>query len=139
MYYLDTSVLAAYYYPEQNSAKIEKVIRSFSCPVISHLVETELYSAVARKVRMEEISRQSANVIISQFNLHLEKRYFRLLPVRVQHYHIAREWIGRFDTALRTLDALHLAVSYSENMTLVSADIHLCKAAEYFGVQVWNV
>ncbi len=139
MYYLDTSVLAAYYCPEQNSLKVEKLIRTLKSPAISHLVETELYSAVARKVRVKELSRQDANLITSQFNVHLEKRFYRLLPIGVRHYSIAREWIGRFDTALRTLDALHLAVSYSENMIIVSADTHLCKAAEYFGIQVQKV
>ena len=84
---------------------------------------------------MKELTRQDGNLILSQFNLHLEDRLYRVLPVETRHYHIAREWIGRFDTALRTLDALHLAMAYSEDLTLLSADRHLLKAAEYFGIE----
>ena len=38
------------------------------------------------------------------------------------HYHLAREWISRFTTPLRTLDALHLAVASQNNIRLVTAD-----------------
>ncbi|VGO12965.1 hypothetical protein PDESU_01519 [Pontiella desulfatans] len=139
MPYIDTSVLAAYYCPEAASSRIEKTLEKTANPTISQLVETELYSAVARKVRMKEMTRQDGNLILSQFNLHLEQRLYRMLPVETRHYHVAREWIGRFDTALRTLDALHLAIAYSENLTLLSADHHLCKAADYFGISVQSV
>ena len=139
MHYIDTSILAAYYCPEAHSARIEKTLLKIQTPVISHLVETELYSAVARKIRMKELSRHDGSLILSQFHLHIESRLFRAMPVETRHYHIAREWIGRFDTALRTLDALHLAIAYSENLTLLSADRHLCKAAEYFGIDVQAV
>lgn len=136
MHYIDTSILAAYYCPEAGSARVEKILLQAASPTISQLVETELYSAVARKVRMKELSRQDGNLILSQFSLHLETRLFRILPIENRHYRIARDWIGRFDTALRTLDVLHLAAAYSENLTLLSADRQLCKAAEYFGIPV---
>ena len=136
MHYVDTSVLAAYYCPEPGSLKVEKALRKLPVPVISHLVETELYSAVSRKVRMKELSRQDANLIISQFNLHVEKRFYHMLPIGARHYRIAREWLGRVDTALRTLDALHLAVAYAENIPILSTDSNLCKAATFFGIKV---
>lgn len=66
MHYIDTSVLAAYYCPEPRSLKVEKALRKLPVPVISHLVETELYSAVSRKVRMKELNRKDANLIVSQ-------------------------------------------------------------------------
>lgn len=41
-----------------------------------------------------------------------------------------------FDTPLRTLDALHLAVAASNNLRLVTADETLAEAANVFGVAV---
>ncbi len=48
MVYLDTSILAAYYYPEPLSQQAERRMRSSSEPAISELTELELSSAVAR-------------------------------------------------------------------------------------------
>ena len=45
-------------------------------------------------------------------------------------------WIGRFDTSLRTLDALHLACASSNNIPLVTADDALARSAEALGVKV---
>ena len=42
MAYLDTSVLTAYYCPEQLSDAVGRVLRDISTPTISSLVEVEL-------------------------------------------------------------------------------------------------
>jgi len=42
--------------------------------------------------------------------------------------------MGQFNTSLRTLDALHLAVTSSEGLTLVTADEALVKAAKALAV-----
>ena len=43
MYYIDTSVLAAYYCPEALSDKAEEVITSEAIPVISQLTRLEIF------------------------------------------------------------------------------------------------
>ena len=52
------------------------------------------------------------------------------------HYHLAREWISRFTTPLRTLDALHLAVASQNNIRLVTADTALAASAQFLGVDI---
>jgi uncharacterized protein len=52
------------------------------------------------------------------------------------HYHLAREWISRFTTPLRTLDAKHLAVASQNNIRLVTADAALAASAQFLGVDI---
>jgi len=136
MEYLDTSVLAAYYCPEAASAKAERAVLRCDQPAISPLVEVELVSAVARKVREGALSETDATRIVSQFRLHLDDGCYVRLPIHAAHYDIARDWLGRFATPLRTLDALHLAVSFASAAVLFTADRGLAKAAQHLGVRV---
>ena len=54
------------------------------------------------------------------------------------HYQLAREWISRFQTPLRTLDALHLACASSNELCLVTADDGLAESAEALGLE-WRL
>lgn len=136
MYYIDTSVLAAYYCPEDLSEKAEEIITSIDIPVISHLTRVEFYSAVSRKVR-EGMAPEDGNKIIRQFEYHLfEQKLYRQLDIDEHHYTMAANWIAQFNTSLRTLDGLHLAVSFSSHSNLLTADIKLADAARFFGIEV---
>ena len=55
MIYIDTSVLAAYYCPEPLSEQSQRVLAEEGERAISSLVELELVSALARKVRSREM------------------------------------------------------------------------------------
>ena len=134
MAYIDTSVLAAYYCPERLSARAQKALRSDPDPVISALVELELHSAVAAKVRGLELSMAAANQIVSLFRLHVADGCFRVVPIEPREYALACRWIGGFSTALRTLDALHLAAAFANNLTLLTADRALARSATHLGV-----
>ena len=68
MYYIDTSVLVAYYCPEPMSEIVERFLQRLEYPVISTLTEVEFASAIAGKVRGKELSREDGNRIINQFN-----------------------------------------------------------------------
>jgi predicted nucleic acid-binding protein len=136
MVYLDTSVLAAYYCPEAMSVIAEKTILRCERPTISSLVEVELNSAVARKIREGTLSVVDATRIITQLQLHIQSGCYQRLPIEETHFVMARDWIGTFLTPLRTLDALHLAVCFVANANLLTADANLAQAAHRFGVQV---
>ncbi len=43
---------------------------------------------------------------------------------------------ARFNTPLRSLDGLHLAVSSANQLNLLTADIRLADAARFFGLEV---
>jgi len=133
--YLDTSVLAAYYCPEALSRQAERLVRSRSRPAVSDLTEVELLSALSRKTRTAELAVGAAQRVAAQFRAHLDADLFRRLAVQRRHYEMARDWIGRFTTPLRTLDALHLALAESEGLTLATTDQALASAAEALGVK----
>ena len=139
MYYLDTSVLAAYYCPEPLSEKVEKLVISADRPCISSLTEVELASAISRKIRENNLSPEDGNKIFNQFQTHLKESFFRLISADDRHYQTAKNWILRFAVPLKTLDAIHLAIAAEGDFTLLTADKQLDISAKYFGIDVVNV
>ena len=136
MTYLDASVLAAYYCPEALSDQAESAILKAKEPLLSQLVDVELQSAVARKIREKSLHKADGIEILTRFRLHLDSNCYRRFPLESKHYDIAGTWISRFDVPLRTLDALHLAICFDANATLLTADAGLARAARHFRVNV---
>jgi len=134
MIYVDTSVLVAYYAPELLSDDAERVVRSVALPAISGLVEVELFSAVARKVRQGELLPAEAEKIRAKFLFHLDNRYYLRLPLDADHTVMARNWLAGARVPLRTLDALHLAIAARAEKRLVTADRQLARAADLLGL-----
>ncbi len=136
MIYLDTSVVAPFYWQEQLSDKVQTLLGNEPEVALSQLVEVELFSALSRRVRMGEISQDQARAIAERFEAHIDYGFYTRLQVEALHYSLAQEWIRRFDTPLRTLDALHLAIASSQGICLITADRGLAGSAEAFGVKV---
>ena len=134
MLYIDTSVLAAYYCPEPLSRQVQDILGQQVKPALSVLAEVEFFSAVARKVRMEELEMADGNRIIAKFQSHLDGGLFTVISVQNHHWRLARGWIGLFNTPLRTLDALHLAIASAGDLELITSDKHLYQSAEILGV-----
>lgn len=135
MHYLDTSVLTAYYSPEERSARIQKLLSRIEGPTISPLVEVEFCCAIARKVRSADMEASTALRIFSLMRLHLAEPRLHVVPIGTAHYNLARDWIAQLASPLRVLDALHLAVAFSNNLVLVTADKRLADSAGRFGVK----
>ena len=135
MSYIDTSVLVAYYVPEVGSDAVQRTLSRLRRSVISPLVEVELLSALSRKVRTDELDITEASKAASLFDLHLADQLFQIVPVAAREYRIAHEWIRQFDTPLRTLDALHLAATFCNDLTLLTADESLAQCAKHLGVK----
>ncbi len=70
------------------------------------------------------------------YQAHIQQKLYRWVSIEHEHYQMAKNWILQFNTPLRTLDALHLAVASSKNLTLLTADQQLSKAADLLGVDV---
>ncbi|MEH2386398.1 MAG: type II toxin-antitoxin system VapC family toxin [Nostoc sp.] len=136
MIYLDTSIIAPLYWTEALSNAVEQLLLNQTEVGLSQLAEVELVSALSRRVRMREISQQDARAIVERFQADLDSGFYTKIPVETVHYNLAREWISRFNTPLRTLDALHLAIAFQNNIPLVTADEALATSAEVLGVEV---
>lgn len=127
--YVDTSVLGAYYCPEALSAAAERALRAVETPVISTLTEVEFTSLVARKRRLGELTSRQAMDVLELFQAHVDEGHYRRRSLTAEHFLRARDLIGSLTTALRTLDALHLAVTLYEDLPLLTADRDLARAA----------
>lgn len=136
MIYLDTSVVAAFYWQEPLTDRVTAMLIDEPELGLSQLVEGELLSALSRRVRMGEIAQAQARVIAEQFQAHLEDGFYSQIQIESAHYDLARSWIGEFNSALRTLDALHLAIAALSEIPLITADERLAEGAELFGVAV---
>jgi uncharacterized protein len=134
--YVDTSVLAAYYCPEPLSARAQRVLQGEPDLAVSSLVEVELASAMARKVRTREISEADGRRLYTAFRSHLEQGMYTRLAVQSSHFAKAQEWLATFRVPLLTLDALHIAVAATEGVNLLTADTALARACTKVGVRV---
>lgn len=134
MDYYDTSALLPYYRPEPLSEKVQALLLENKSVAISMLVDVEVASALSRLVRMGEFSDPDAAKVQNAFAADVEKGYFHYLPVDVAAFQQARHWLLERKTALRTLDALHLACAVLAEARFVTADQPLAIAAQMFGV-----
>jgi uncharacterized protein len=134
--YLDTSVLAPFYWTEASSDAVEQLFQQYEPLIISELSEVELISALSRRVRMGEIDRSDAVAIAARFQADLDAAFYQRVTVTPRHYDMAKQWMQQFDTPLRTLDALHLAIASELSMPLITADIGLARSAASLNVAV---
>ena len=134
MAYLDTSVLDSYYCPEGLSEVVNRALAALDDARISPLVEVELCALAALKVRTGEMTRPAARKVLAQFREHVSGGYYEILDIGPREYEIAGAWLSGFNTALRTLDALHLACAFVHGHALWTSDKPLAQAAAILGV-----
>jgi uncharacterized protein len=134
--YLDTSIIVPAYCVEPLSNRVDELLRQGTDLAISDLTEVEFYSALSRKLRQRELTLDAVQQLANNFQADLDSGMFRRLRVETIHYQQARAWISRFDTVLRTLDALHLAIGHEFQITVVTGDIGLAQSAQALGVDV---
>jgi uncharacterized protein len=136
MYYIDTSVLTSYYCPEANSERVQSILSGIDNPVISDLVEVELYCAVARKVRNREMNRGHAARIFGEFKAHIHEPFYRMISIGHEECGIAVKWAATLPPAsLRTLDLLHLSAASARGLVMLTADKGLACVASHFKVK----
>jgi uncharacterized protein len=134
MAYIDTSVLVAYYCPEQLSQACQRALARHGTSAISPLVELELYSALASKVRTREMDAGAGRRVLTLLAAHLADGLFQVVPIEAREYRLARDWVGGFSVALRAPDALHLASALANGLVLLTADKAMARAAGQLGV-----
>jgi len=134
--YVDTSVLAAYYCPEPLSTTVEARLTNGSALVLSRLVQAELVSTIARKVRTANMTQEDARAALHVHDAQVSDGVFGLVTLRDADLRVAISWMKRLDTSLRTLDGLHLAIADREELTLLTADTRFAAAARSLGKSV---
>jgi len=135
-YYLDTSAILPYYRQEAKSSAIQNLLISLAPPLmISSLTKVEFASALARWVRMDELTDSQADLIQATFDQDIQSGLFSVTAVEASQYNLAEKWISKRATSIRTLDAIHLACSHSLGATMITSDTILAHAADILGLQ----
>ena len=138
MEYLDTSALLKAYVPEVDSeAFVAWALEADSC-CISPLSAVELHCAIHRRQRMGLIDARQRTAAVKAFDREVDEDVYRWLPWPSQGFVEGRAALARCGPiALRTLDALHLAVALHYRCTgFVTADRVQAQAARKLGFKV---
>jgi uncharacterized protein len=111
-YFFDTSALIKLYHQEDGTEEVDELLdQDESLIVISDLAVVEMASALARKVRTQEITAEVFHTAVAAFEEDVAA--FESYPLSHQILHDARQLLkskGLID-GLRTLDALQLATA----------------------------
>jgi uncharacterized protein len=145
-YFFDSSALVKLYHHENGTTVVDQIVNATGNQVrVSRLTVAELTSAFAIKVRTQSITRQDADVFLRQFQGDIAIGKLEVFSIGEGEFAIAEALVERyaFDSRLRALDALQLAVALElRNQKLVehfvAADAILCEVAKLEGFSVIN-
>lgn len=133
-YYFDTSALVKLYHDELNTSVVEGIFSNEENQIfISKIACIELYSALYRLRRMNQISEDVLDAAIASFE---DDCAYRLAIQVVASHNIkqAMEIIKKYghNKSIRTLDALQLSASLdrADDLVFVCADTLLTELAQ---------
>ena len=107
--FFDTSAIVKLFSVEPGTEEVEKIINEANNEIwLLELAETELLSAVYRKLRNNEIARQKINQIRKEITLQM--KWFNMIPLNSEILREANRLVAEYglDFGIRTLDALHI-------------------------------
>jgi predicted nucleic acid-binding protein len=137
MHYLDTSVIAALLLRDPESDRVEKMLRTplaGETLLLSWWTGVEVFSAIARRLRMRQIGAQGA----ARARLAYEQQFVAnhaVIGIAAADFDRARQLLSVDGTALRGGDALHLAIAVNHHVTSFrTLDKVLRRAAQQTGL-----
>lgn len=145
-YYYDTSALCRRYHAEPGSDKVESLFSDTTARhIISRLTFVECQSAFALKVRTGKLSTDDFTLLRRRLRADVNRRSLIVARMLRRHFDQAESLLVKhgLTTGLRTLDALHLAISLDLHTNgtidqLVSADSVMVTLARIEGLPVIN-
>jgi uncharacterized protein len=138
VFYFDTSFVAPLILPESTSAKIAELVRRL--PVVelavSYWTKIEFSSLLARKVRTRELTVEAAERADARFEIMAGDAFAVFLP-DANDFGLAKQYLGKFETGLRSGDALHLAIAANRHARAIySLDRKLMAAGKILDLPV---
>jgi hypothetical protein len=139
----DTSALAKLHVAETDSAQVAAVLAAQQeIAVVSHLAETELWSALIAKELNRQVPRGFARLALDRYRQSLADGLLLGVAVNARVHEAAEEAVrrcarGKSGFALRAMDALHLGTALiSRCDTVVSTDLRQRQGAVALGLRV---
>jgi len=132
--YLDASALVATLVREPGSVAIDAFLEQYDGTIgVSDLAAAEVASALSRLVRTHLIAEADAEARLSDFDAWRSVRA-ETIDLEPSDARLANTYARRFDLMLRAPDALHAAICRRLDLTLVTLDQRLAKAARELGI-----
>ena len=136
--YVDTSALAKWYLNEPRSEDFEKYIQAEQDVVISRLTVVELRCLVGRRRRARHLTAVLEREILQAFQADVQRGFLTVHRLEDHHALRADELIEQLkEEPLRTLDALHLAITLDLGcQRIATAGRVMATAATKLGINV---
>ena len=134
-FYLDTSVIVAALTSEDASPRVRDWLRKKEQAqfYISEWVKTEVSAALSIKVRTNFLNEDSQAAALAAFGS-LTRDSLTILPIPIAAFAVAARFADQSRLALRSGDALHLAIVEPSRMPLATLDKQLAGAGPALGV-----
>ncbi len=135
--YFDTSVLVKRYVKEEGSTRARSLFKRYRF-LSSSIAPLEVVSALCRRRTIGDIAEKDFRAILSR--IQEDRAYWDLIEVSPRVLERAEELIQQ--TALRTLDALHIASALvvqsasGIRVPFITGDARQCEAAKQLAMQV---
>jgi uncharacterized protein len=133
--YVDTSALVKLYLPEPESGALDQMLGQRRDLVVSDVAVTEVASAIGRRIREGALSVETATQVYRQLLSDVDDHYFVRHTVGADTHREAERLLLSSRVALRTLDALHLALAIQAAARSVATfDRQMATAAAALGM-----
>ena len=134
--YLDASVLVALFTNDPLTARAETFLRANPLVlIVSDFAAAEFSSVIARHVRTKDIIKDDARTVFANFDTWTARTTQRA-RISAADIITAEVFLRRLDLALRTPDAINIAMAQRMGATLVTFDKKMAAAARFIGTVV---
>ena len=132
--YLDASILVALISEDALAEQADALLRSTPDPtIVSDFAVAEMVSALSRKIRSGDLSRDEARSALAMFDAEVASAAV-LVDIAPSDVQAATAFLRRFDLSLRAPDAIHIATASRFGAALATFDRRLAADAGRLGL-----
>ncbi|MGH7048476.1 MAG: type II toxin-antitoxin system VapC family toxin [Stellaceae bacterium] len=134
--YLDPSVVLPTLVKEPTSPSVDAFMSTVEQELlVSDFAAAEVASALSRLVRTGRLNASEGAACLADFDV-WRATMTTIAEVHAADIRLACVYVRRFDLALRTPDAVHLAITHRLGVALVTLDRRMAAAARELGVAI---